>query len=114
VSHGWASVRPSSTLGRYSSAIRAACANERSCGSARGAISDGRPYRDRQLAPVQGLTALRKDTSPDSSTPKVLYRLGSTMALSQRHNSAGGPQILDQMKIRCGRHQIVEGNVVTV
>ena len=46
VSHGWASVRTSSTLGRYSSAIRAACANERSCGSARGAISDGRPYRD--------------------------------------------------------------------
>ena len=26
------------------SAIRAACANERSCGSLRGAISDGRPY----------------------------------------------------------------------
>jgi hypothetical protein len=48
VSHGWASVRTSSTLGRYSSAIRAACAKERSCGSARGAISDGRPYRDRQ------------------------------------------------------------------
>jgi len=46
VSHGWASVRTSSTLGRYSSAIRAACANERSCGSARGAISNGRPYRD--------------------------------------------------------------------
>jgi hypothetical protein len=33
-------------LGRYSSAIRAACANERSCGSVRGAISDDRPYRD--------------------------------------------------------------------
>src|SRR5215472_488161 len=32
-------------LGSYSSAIRAACANERSCGSVRGAISDGRPYR---------------------------------------------------------------------
>src|SRR5215831_15765470 len=46
VSHGWASVRTSATLGRYSSAIRAACANERSCGSVRGAISDGRPYRD--------------------------------------------------------------------
>jgi Sigma-70 factor, region 1.2 len=39
-------VRTSSTLGRYSSAIRAACANERSCGSVRGAISNGRPYRD--------------------------------------------------------------------
>ena len=37
-------------LGRYSSAIRAACAKERSCGSARGAISDVRPYRDRQLS----------------------------------------------------------------
>jgi len=42
------SVRTNSMFGRYSSAIRAACANERSCGSARGAISDGRPYRDRQ------------------------------------------------------------------
>ncbi len=42
-------MRTSSTLGRYPSAIRAACAKERSCGSARGAISDGRPYRDRQL-----------------------------------------------------------------
>src|ERR1019366_8046296 len=41
-----AGVRTSSTLGRYSSAIRAACANERSCGSARGAISNGCPYRD--------------------------------------------------------------------
>ena len=29
-----------------SSAIRAACANERSCGSLRGATSNGRPYRD--------------------------------------------------------------------
>ncbi len=28
--------------------LRAACANERSCGSVRGAISDGCPYRDRQ------------------------------------------------------------------
>src|ERR1017187_5709178 len=36
----------SGMLGRYSSAIRAACANERSCGSVRGAISDDRPYRD--------------------------------------------------------------------
>jgi hypothetical protein len=65
------------------------------------------------LAPVQGLTTLCKDTSPDSST-RFYIRLASTMALSQRHNSAGGPQILDQMKIRCGRHQIVEGNVLTV
>ena len=36
------------------------------------------------------------------------------MELPQRHNSARGPQILDQMKIRCGRHQIVKGNLVTV
>jgi|HubBroStandDraft_1064217.scaffolds.fasta_scaffold163312_2 hypothetical protein len=35
------SVRTRSMLGRYSSAIRAACANERSCGSVRGAISNG-------------------------------------------------------------------------
>ena len=41
-----ASVRTSGMLDRYSSAIRAACAKERSCGSVRGAISDGRPYRD--------------------------------------------------------------------
>jgi hypothetical protein len=33
-----------------SSAIRAACANERSCGSLRGATSNGRHYRDQQLA----------------------------------------------------------------
>ena len=46
MSHGWASVRTSSTLGRYSSAIRAACANERPCGSARGAVSNDCPYRD--------------------------------------------------------------------
>jgi hypothetical protein len=52
VFHGWASVRTSSRLGRYSSAIRAACANERSCGSVRGAISDGRPYRDRQPSEI--------------------------------------------------------------
>jgi hypothetical protein len=39
-----ASVRTCCTLGRDRSAIRAACANERSCGSLRGAISDGRPY----------------------------------------------------------------------
>jgi hypothetical protein len=49
VSHGWTSVRTSVSLGRYSSAIRAACANERSCGSVRGAISDGRPYRDLKM-----------------------------------------------------------------
>lgn len=46
VSHGWPVCGQSGTLGRYSSAIRAACAKERSCGSVRGAISDGRPYRD--------------------------------------------------------------------
>ena len=55
VSHGWASVRTSAELGRYSSAIRAACANQRSCGSVRGAISDGRPYRDRQSSKEPGM-----------------------------------------------------------
>ena len=54
VSHGWASVRTSGTLGRDSSAIRAACANERSCGSVRGAINNGRPYRD-PTTPQPGL-----------------------------------------------------------
>src|ERR1035441_3700798 len=53
-----AGVRTSSTLGRYSSAIRAACANERSCGSARGAISNGRPYRD-LIVPPPGLYVKR-------------------------------------------------------
>jgi len=47
-----ACVRTSTTLGRYSSAIRAACANERSCGPVRRAISDGRPYRDLKM-PLQ-------------------------------------------------------------
>ena len=36
-------------LGRYSSEIRTGCANERPSGSVRGAISNGRPYRDQQL-----------------------------------------------------------------
>ena len=58
MSHGWASVRTSSTLGRYSSAIRAACANERSCGSARGAISNGRPYRDLKMPPAGVLSEM--------------------------------------------------------
>jgi hypothetical protein len=50
------SVRTRFMLGRYSSAIRAACAKERSCGSARGggAISDVRPYRDRQQTQIYG------------------------------------------------------------
>ena len=46
VSHGWASVRTSCPLGRYSSEIRTGCANERPSGSVRGAISNGCPYRD--------------------------------------------------------------------
>jgi hypothetical protein len=46
VFHGWASVRTSDTLGRYPSEIRTGCANERTSGSARGAISNDRPYRD--------------------------------------------------------------------
>jgi len=45
-----ASVRLSGCFGRYSSAIKAARANERSCGSARGGASDGRSYHD-QLTP---------------------------------------------------------------
>jgi hypothetical protein len=48
VSPGLAGVRKASSrsLRRQSSEIRAVCANERSYGSARGAISDNRPYRD--------------------------------------------------------------------
>ena len=46
MSHGWASVRQSCSLGRYSSAIRTGCANERPSGSVRGAASNGCPYRD--------------------------------------------------------------------
>lgn len=53
-----ARTRTSATLARYSSAIRAACANERSCGSVRGAISNGRPYRDHRRAPREWLAAL--------------------------------------------------------
>jgi hypothetical protein len=36
VSHGWASVRTSPRVGRYSSARRTGCAKERSSGSVRG------------------------------------------------------------------------------
>ena len=66
-----AGVRTSSTLGRYSSAIRAACANERSCGSARGAISNGRPYRDLvdPLVSESGTpSGLRRERSPYEPT----------------------------------------------
>ncbi len=46
VSHGWASVRTSCSLGRYSSEIRTGCANERPSGSVRGAPGNWCPYRD--------------------------------------------------------------------
>src|SRR5258708_667015 len=49
VVHGWASVRTSCSLGRYSSEIRTGCANERPSGSVRGAVSNDRPYRDLQI-----------------------------------------------------------------
>jgi hypothetical protein len=49
VSYGWASVRTSDELGRYSSERRTRCAKERPSGSVRGAAGDGCPYRDRQL-----------------------------------------------------------------
>jgi hypothetical protein len=48
VSHRWASVRASSTLGRYSSERRTGCAKERPSGSVRGAPGNWCPYRDRQ------------------------------------------------------------------
>src|ERR1019366_2197583 len=49
VSHGWASVRTSDKLGRYLSARRTGCANERPSGSVRGAPGNWWPYRDRSL-----------------------------------------------------------------
>ena len=49
VSHGWASVRTSDRFGRYSSARRTGCANERPSGSVRGVPREGYPYRVRQL-----------------------------------------------------------------
>ena len=52
-----AGVRTSGTLGRYSLAIRAACAKQRSCGTAQGAISDGRPYRDLKMPTQEVLSA---------------------------------------------------------
>jgi hypothetical protein len=39
---------PGGTLRRYTSEIRTGCANQRPSGSVRGAISNDRPYRDRQ------------------------------------------------------------------
>ena len=82
-----AGVRTSSTLGRYSSAIRAACANERSCGSARGAISNGRPYRDLIVPIERNIPALYlvDPLVSESGTPSGLRRERSpyepTMAL---------------------------------
>ena len=52
-------------LGRYLSAIRAACANERSCGSERGEISNGRPYRD-LIMPVPGILRWDEKVDPRS------------------------------------------------
>ena len=46
VSSRWRVCGQAAGLAVNSSAIRAACANERSCGSLRGATSNGRPYRD--------------------------------------------------------------------
>ena len=61
-------------LGRYSSAIRAACANERSCGSVRGAISDGCPYRDRQLTrPKDSSNEPKVTCGPTDSGVKFRY-----------------------------------------
>ena len=45
-STGRAPSLPRSPLRRYSSKIRTGCANKRPSGSARGAISNDRPYRD--------------------------------------------------------------------
>src|SRR5664280_3589367 len=42
-----------SSLRRQSSEIRAVCASKRSYGSARGATSDGRPYRDHVIPDEQ-------------------------------------------------------------
>ena len=58
-------MRTSSMLGRYSSAIRAACANERSCGSVRGATSNGRPYRDLIIPVVASKRPFTSELSPD-------------------------------------------------
>ena len=59
VSPGWVGVRqaarensPAHRFCRRSSAIRAVCANERMYGSVRGAISNGRPYRDPTTLPA--------------------------------------------------------------
>ena len=65
------SVRTRFMLGRYSSAIRAACANERSCGSVRGAISNDRSYRDLvdPLVSESGTpSGLRRERSPYEPT----------------------------------------------
>ena len=50
------------------SEIRAVCVSERSYGSARGATSDGRPYRD----PIDGLSS-RKALFSSSDIPRVPY-----------------------------------------
>ena len=68
VSHGWASVRTSDKLGRYLSARRTGCANERPSGSVRGAPGNWWPYRDQQL------------TNGDS-TPKCCEWFGSRRAI---------------------------------
>ncbi len=81
VSHGWASVRTSDELGRYSSERRTGCAKERPSGSVRGAAGDGCPYRDHQSpAPISEMTA---PMGPDS---EVLRRYRSRFAMSRSHS----------------------------
>jgi len=69
-------------LGRYSSEIRTGCANERPSGSARGAISDGRPYRDHQLLSGRevGFQVRRKP----SRTTHVLVTYNVSLKKAQR------------------------------
>ena len=96
MSHGWASVRTSSTLGRYSSAIRAACANERSCGSARGAISNGRPYRDLKT-PSPQRHALRLGPTDGASLRKRLWVLNGDFERVLAHAQRGDFVYMDQI-----------------
>src|SRR6202453_3507128 len=77
VSQGLAGVRKASFLiaCRQSSEIRAVCANERSYGSVRGAISNDRPYRDLiegVLANISRLPATDNSSQAEESGAKAL------------------------------------------
>ena len=79
------------SLRRHSSEIRTGCANQRPSGSARGAVSDDCPYRDRQLS-VDG-------SGNPSPKPSETERSVEAYPCSSKHlASKMGPRLLAHLR----------------